>query len=39
MNAPTKFEVLEVGYNVAAAVGMDEKEIQTPSGWNNAQVR
>ncbi len=30
MNAPTKFEVLEVGYNVPAAVGMDEKDIQTP---------
>ena len=31
MNAPTKFEVLEVGYNVPAAVGMDEKDIQTPA--------
>jgi len=31
MNAPTKFEVLEVGYNVPAAVGMDEADIQTPA--------
>jgi len=31
MNAPIKFEVLEVGYNVPAAVGMDEKDIQTPA--------
>ena len=31
MNATTKFEVLEVGYNVPAAVGMDEKDIQTPA--------
>lgn len=30
MNAPTKFDELEVGYNVPAAVGMDEKDIQTP---------
>ncbi|MFT4621124.1 MAG: 3-hydroxy-D-aspartate aldolase [Sulfitobacter sp.] len=31
MNAPTKFAVLEVGYNVPAAVGMDEADIQTPA--------
>ncbi len=31
MNAPTKFETLEVGYNVPAAVGMDEADIQTPA--------
>ena len=31
MNARTKFQVLEVGYNVPAAVGMDEKDIQTPA--------
>lgn len=30
MNAHTKFEELEVGYNVPAAIGMDEAEIQTP---------
>lgn len=30
MNAHTKIEDLEVGYNVPAAVGMDEKDIQTP---------
>ncbi len=31
MNASTKFEVLEVGYNVPAAVGMDESDVQTPA--------
>ncbi len=30
MNAVTKFTELEVGYNVPAAIGMDESEIQTP---------
>ncbi len=30
MNAPIKIEELEVGYDVPAAVGMDESEIQTP---------
>jgi len=30
MNSHTKFEELEVGYNVPAAIGMDEAEIQTP---------
>ena len=30
MNAPAKFDELEVGYDVPAAVGMDEGEIQTP---------
>lgn len=30
MNAYAKFEELEVGYNVPAAVGMDEADIQTP---------
>ncbi|MDE0212383.1 MAG: DSD1 family PLP-dependent enzyme [Boseongicola sp.] len=30
MNAPTKIEELEVGYDVPAAVGMPESEIQTP---------
>ncbi|MEM8751653.1 MAG: 3-hydroxy-D-aspartate aldolase BhcC [Pseudomonadota bacterium] len=30
MNAPLKLEELEVGYDVPAAIGMDESEIQTP---------
>ena len=30
MNAPAKFADLEVGYDVPAAIGMDESEIQTP---------
>lgn len=30
MNAPTTFEGLEVGYDVPALPGMDEKDIQTP---------
>ncbi|MEM8872259.1 MAG: 3-hydroxy-D-aspartate aldolase BhcC [Pseudomonadota bacterium] len=30
MNAPVKFDELEVGYDVPAAIGMDEKDIQTP---------
>ena len=30
MNAPTKFDGLEVGYDIPAAIGMDESEIQTP---------
>ena len=30
MNAPTKIEDLEVGYDVPAVVGMSESEIQTP---------
>ena len=30
MNAPTNFENLEVGYDVPAVPGMDEKDIQTP---------
>lgn len=30
MNAPTKIEDLEVGYDVPAMVGMSESEIQTP---------
>ncbi|MEL6978494.1 MAG: 3-hydroxy-D-aspartate aldolase BhcC [Pseudomonadota bacterium] len=30
MNAPVKHQDLEVGYDVPAAVGMDESEIQTP---------
>ena len=30
MNAPTKIADLEVGYDIPAAVGMDESEIQTP---------
>ncbi len=30
MNAPVKFDDLEVGYDVPAAIGMDESEIQTP---------
>ena len=30
MNAITKISDLEVGYNVPAMVGMDEKDIQTP---------
>lgn len=30
MNVMTKFDKLEVGYNVPAAVGMDEADIQTP---------
>ncbi len=30
MNAITKFDTLEVGYNVPAEVGMDEQDIQTP---------
>ncbi len=30
MNAPTKIEDLEVGYDVPAVVGMPESEIQTP---------
>ncbi|MEO0702469.1 MAG: 3-hydroxy-D-aspartate aldolase BhcC [Pseudomonadota bacterium] len=30
MNAPTKFDGFEVGYDIPAAIGMDESEIQTP---------
>jgi len=30
MNIQTKIEELEVGYNIPAKVGMDEKDIQTP---------
>lgn len=30
MNAPVKFDQLEVGYDVPAVPGMDESEIQTP---------
>ncbi len=30
MNAPTKFDALEVGYDVPALPGMDEADIQTP---------
>lgn len=30
MNAPTKFADLEVGYDIPAAIGMDESAIQTP---------
>jgi 3-hydroxy-D-aspartate aldolase len=30
MNAPTKFEGLEVGYDIPAVPGMDESDIQTP---------
>ncbi|NNF71470.1 MAG: DSD1 family PLP-dependent enzyme [Rhodobacteraceae bacterium] len=30
MNAPVKFSDLEVGYDIPAAIGMDESEIQTP---------
>ncbi|MEM9250426.1 MAG: 3-hydroxy-D-aspartate aldolase BhcC [Pseudomonadota bacterium] len=30
MNAPVKIDDLEVGFDVPAAVGMDESEIQTP---------
>jgi 3-hydroxy-D-aspartate aldolase len=30
MNAPVKFETLEVGYDVPAVPGMSEQEIQTP---------
>ncbi len=30
MNAPVKLDELEVGYDVPAAIGMDESEIQTP---------
>lgn len=30
MNAPTKFDGLEVGYDVPALPGMDEADIQTP---------
>ncbi|WP_424965861.1 3-hydroxy-D-aspartate aldolase BhcC [Dinoroseobacter sp. S375] len=30
MNAETKFAELEVGYNIPAAIGMDEADIQTP---------
>jgi 3-hydroxy-D-aspartate aldolase len=30
MNAPVKFDGLEVGYDVPAVPGMDEKDIQTP---------
>ena len=30
MNAPVKFDDLEVGYDIPAAIGMDEKDIQTP---------
>ncbi len=30
MNAPAKFDELEVGYDIPAAIGMDESEIQTP---------
>ena len=31
MNAPTKFEGLDVGYDIPAAIGMGEADIQTPS--------
>ncbi len=30
MNIPTKLEDFEVGYNIPAAIGMDEADIQTP---------
>ncbi|MEO0693744.1 MAG: DSD1 family PLP-dependent enzyme, partial [Pseudomonadota bacterium] len=30
MKAPTKFDGFEVGYDIPAAIGMDEAEIQTP---------
>ena len=30
MNAPTKFDELEVGYDIPALPGMDEADIQTP---------
>ncbi|RZV98505.1 MAG: DSD1 family PLP-dependent enzyme, partial [Rhodobacteraceae bacterium] len=30
MNAPVKFSDLEVGYDIPAAIGMDESEVQTP---------
>ena len=30
MNAPVKLDELEVGYDIPAAIGMDESEIQTP---------
>jgi 3-hydroxy-D-aspartate aldolase len=30
MNAPAKISDLEVGYDIPAAIGMDESEIQTP---------
>jgi 3-hydroxy-D-aspartate aldolase len=30
MNAPVKFDTLEVGFDVPAVPGMDEKDIQTP---------
>ena len=30
MNIPTSFENLEVGYDIPAAIGMDESEVQTP---------
>lgn len=30
MNAPVKFDQLEVGYDVPAAIGMEESDIQTP---------
>jgi len=30
MNAPVKFDDLEVGFDIPAAIGMDESEIQTP---------
>ena len=30
MNAPTKFDGFEIGYDIPAAIGMDESEIQTP---------
>ena len=30
MNAPVNFDDLEVGYDVPAIPGMDEKDIQTP---------
>ncbi|MEM7523868.1 MAG: 3-hydroxy-D-aspartate aldolase BhcC [Pseudomonadota bacterium] len=30
MNAPVKIEDLEVGYDIPAAIGMEESEIQTP---------
>jgi len=30
MNAPAKFDDLEVGFDIPAAIGMDESEIQTP---------
>ncbi|MEM0946766.1 MAG: 3-hydroxy-D-aspartate aldolase BhcC [Pseudomonadota bacterium] len=31
MNAPMKFEDYEVGYDIPAAIGMDENQIQTPA--------